>query len=232
MPLGSPGFTSAPSRQGMSPMIVPQATQVVRIGEMALWSTWLYADATALAGRQDDVFRVQQGNSGQGWATSLSLAETSLRAAGMIPSGQAYNIYQIALQPYYVGGDSTASTFPVVAGDLRNLESHLVLQWIFNQVNIDIAPAVLIGAGGGIYGSTADTGAADGGGGSRIALNHGLGQVWVYQQGFVQLPELVAFAIRYVWGSNAVVVDGGSNASGLALRTMLLGSYTNALQVG
>lgn len=232
MPFGTPGFTSAPARGGLSPMIAPQATQVVRIGEMALWSTWLYADATALAGRQDDVFRVAQGNSGQGFATALSYAETSMKVGGMISSGLAFNIYQIALQPYYIGGSSTANTFPIVAGDLRNIESHLVMQWSFNQTTIDIAPATLIGAGGGIYGSTADTGAADGGGGSRIALNHGLGQVWVYQQGFVQLPELVSFAIRYVWGANAVVVDGGSNASSLAVRTMLLGTYTNAVQVG
>ena len=54
----------------------------------------------------------------------------------------------------------------------------------------------------------------------------------MYQQNFVTLPTLVSFAIRLRWGANAVVVDGGSNASSLALKVMLLGSYSQALQVG
>lgn len=230
---GAPGFTQSPARAGMSPVIAPQPAQVIRLGEMALWSTYLYADATALAGRQgDDVFKVALGSPGQGWANPLSIAETNLNQPGMISDGQAFNIYSIALHPYYSGGNSTASTFPIVAGDLRNIQNNLVLAWAFPQVNIDIAPAILIGSGGGIFGTSADTGAADGGGGSRIELNNGIGQVWVYQQNFVTLPTLVSFAIRLRWGANAVVVDGGSNASSLAIRVMLLGSYSQALQVG
>lgn len=232
-PYGAPGYTQSPARAGMSPVIAPQPANVVRLGEMALWSAYLYADATALSGRaQDDVFKVQIGNTGQGWATPLSIAETNMQSPGMISDGQAFNIYSIALHPYYTGGNSTASTFPIVAGDLRNMQNNLVLSWTFNQVIIDIAPSILIGSGGGIFGSTADTGAADGGGGSRIELNNGIGQVWVYLQNYVTLPTLVTFGIRLRWGQNAVVVDGGSNASSLALRVMLLGSYSQAIQVG
>lgn len=211
-----------------APMQLPKA--VVRIGEQALWSAQQYADGATMARADDPVFTIKRGQTGQGFATSTSLAETNMREAGRIPGGYAYTVAAIACQAYYL---ATAGQYPIVGADVRNLVNNLVLQWQFLQTKIEIAPASLIGAGGGPYGATADTGANEGGaGGSRIMINNGNGQVWVYRHHPVALPSDATFEVLLTWGAFASVVDGGSGNSNMVVRVVLLGNFETAIAIG
>jgi hypothetical protein len=215
---------------GRAPMTLPK--NVVRIGEQAIWSAQRYAAGDALASTENRIFTTPRGQVGQGWALAMTLAETSLKEGGRIPGGFAFSVDAISLHPYYVGGAEGAS-YAVTASDLRNLQANLVLSWDFLQTRIDIAPAVLIGAGGGIFGATADTGAVDGnGGGSRVALNHGAANVWLYRRSPVMLPADATFACVLQWGVNASAVDGGAGSSALAIRCHLMGQFETAIAVG
>jgi len=205
--------------------------QIVRIGEQTLWSSYRWADGQALANTSVEIFKLAIGGQGQGFAAALTVAETNLREGGRIPGGYSYNVEAIALHPYALGGNTATNVNPLVGNDMRNIHANLVLAWRFLQTEIDIAPAVLIGAGGGAFGDTADTGAADGGGGSRTMINNGNGQLWLYRRHPVMLPANATFAINYKWGGGAVVVDGGGDNYALILRTSLLGVFETAIAV-
>ena len=224
------GFPSLPTGAGhgapMAAMEPPRG--VIRIGEQCLWSTWAYADATALAGRQNDVvFQVAENNAGQGFAAGSGIDATNMQLGGELPSGYAFDVQAIALQPY------TQDSTSVVGADLRNIWGNLVMSWRFQQTYIRIGPASLFGSGGGVFGSTADTGAVEGGaGGSRVALNLGAGQLWVYRDHAVVLPAKLLFGMAYLWGPNATAIDGGATAYTLNLRTVFLGVFQAAIEVG
>jgi hypothetical protein len=222
---GAPGqIVASGNPAALAPMQLPKT--IVRIGEQAIWSTQQYADAQAMARNEDILFSTPQNGTGQGFAAPLSLAETNLREASRIPGGYAFTVQAIALQTYY------SDQFAIVRADIANLVNNCVPQWSFLQVRIEIAPAQLIGAGGGVYGDTADTGAAEGGaGGSRIALNNGNGQVWVYRSHPVALPANSTYNIVLSWGANASAVDGGSNNSSQNVRCVLLGTFESAIPI-
>ena len=226
MSFGMPSLPTFPPRAGgRAPFDVPK--NVIRTGEQALWSAYYYADAFAVAQRTDTLFAAQQGQVAQGWPTAMSYAETNMQEASRIPGGQAYDVYAIAVQPYYVDNRG------LVRAELANLQNHAAILWSFLQTVIDVAPIQLIGSGGGIYGDTADTGAAEGGaGGSRVALNNGPGHLWVYQNNPVILPAHGTFNIFLRWGANALVIDGGAGNSALSVRVVLLGMYQSAIPVG
>jgi hypothetical protein len=216
---------------GMSvPMHVPK--DVVRIGEQALWSTQRYAAATALANTQARVFSVARGSQGQGFATPLTIGETNLKEPSRVPASLAFDVYGIAVQPYTLTGTTAGTIFPLVGADARNIMANCVLQWDFTQTIIDIAPIALIGQGGGIFGATADTGAAEGGsGGTRTLLNNGNGQLWVYREHPVALPSNATFATLLSWGGSAIAVDGGADDYALCLRVSLLGKFKVAIEI-
>jgi hypothetical protein len=154
----------------------------------------------------------------------LSLPETNLKEGGRIPAQFAFDVEALAVQLYYF------ENFPMVGADLRNVLNHCVLAWDFTQTVIEIAPISLIGAGGGIFGDTADTGGVEGGlGGSRINLNNGNGQLWVYRRHPVLLPSNSTFALLLQWGTAATVIDGGNNASAMIARVVLLGRFQVAI---
>jgi hypothetical protein len=208
---------------------------VMRTGEQGLWSTFLYQAAANVAGRADPVFTVAVGNQGQGFG-ALSVAETNMKESGRIAGGQAYDVFGVALQPYYIDEVATNGVFAINGADLRNIDNNLVLIWRFLQVFIEIAPASLIGAGGGIYGATADTANTYGNAGdSGVALNHGAGQVWVYRQHPVLLPANTTFSMLYNWGDLASPVSGQTTAQlglkQMALRTVLLGRFQSAVPI-
>ena len=222
---GIPGSAILPPPQAGSPM-APMDIQknIVRIGEQAFWSSQRYPDAAVVANANDRVFVTPRGQVGQGFPASLSLPETNLRETSRIPSSYAYDVEAIAVQPYYF------DNFPIVGADIRNLLNHCVILWDFIQSQIEIAPVSLIGAGGGIFGATADTGAVEGAsGGSRTMLNNGNGQLWVYRRHPVLLPSNSTFGLLLSWGSGALVVDGGANNSALIVRLILLGRFQVAI---
>lgn len=223
---GAPGsIVAGGSPTGLAPMSLPKS--VVRIGEQGVWSAFQYADTTPMANRNDLLFAAPLNSTGQGFGRALSIAETNQREASKIPGGYAFTVHALALQAYYEDG------YPIVRADLATVVNHCVPSWKFLQVEIEISPASLIGAGGGIYGTTADTGAAEGGlGGSRIALNNGNGQVWVYRAHPVSLPSQATFNIALSWGSAAPAIQGGSNNSAMTVRMIMLGTFESAIPVG
>ena len=134
---GSPVFPP-PGSGAVAPMQIPK--DVIRIGEQAIWSTQRYADATALANTIARVFSVALGSQGQGFGSSLSTAETSLKEAGRIPGAYAFDVYGIAVHVYALVGSTPNTAFPVVGADMRNFQSNCTIRWDFIQSFIDVSP--------------------------------------------------------------------------------------------
>lgn len=208
-----------------APIVLPK--QLKRYYEGTLWSTWRYADTTAVANTVNRLFSVAIGATGQGFGAALSLAETNLLEQSRIPTGQAYTVYAVAAEPRY---DDNANPSRM---DIANLQLNSLFRWFLLNTTIEMAPLNLIGQGGGISGGTADTGAVEGGaGGARVFLNSGFGQVWTYDTLAVLLPASTTFNVEHVWGANATAVDGGLTAADLLVRCSLLGSTMTAVPVG
>ncbi len=202
-------------------------TEVKRYYEGDLWSTFFIADAAATANSENELYTTPKGATGQGFPAALSIAETNVREGGRIASGLAYTVRQVAIEPYY------DDNFSIVRADIQNLHANCVPVWSFLNTEVEIAPVSIVGQGGGIFGSTADTGAADGGsGGSRIILNNGAGQTWIYHELPVLLPANTTFSLKLKFGSSGQVVDGGSNNSNLLIRSHLIGVATSAVPQG
>ena len=214
-----------PAFHQQAPMRLP--TELKRYYEGDLWSTFYFANAAATASTSNRLFSTPIGQQGQGFPAQLSQAETNLREAGRVPSGFAFTVRSLAIEPKY------DDNFGIVRADLLNIQFYSVLSWSFLNTDIEVAPIQLIGAGGGIFGSTADTGAAEGGlGGSRTILNNGAGQVWNYSSLAVLLPANTTFNMILGFGTNATVIDGGSSNANLLARLHLLGMTTTAIPVG
>jgi len=207
-------------------MVLPKALK--RYYEGVIWSTFRYTAGQAVAGTSNNhLFSVPISQTGQGFATALSISETNQLEASRIPTGQAFTVYAVAAEPRY---DDTAC---VSRADLASLQTFSVLRWLFLNTTIDIGPLNLIGQAGGISGSTADTGAAEGGaGGSRIVLNSGFGQCWTYDTLAVLLPSSTTFTMAHVWGATAPVIDGGSTTANLFMRCSLLGTTMTDVPAG
>lgn len=209
----------------MAPGRLP--TDIKRYYEGGLWSTYYFADGAALANVTAGLFTTPQNATGQGFPTPLSLSETNLAESNRIAAGLAFTVRSLAIEPHY------DDNYPMVRADLQNLQAYCVPQWSFLNTTIDVAPVSLVGQGGGIFGSTADTGAVEGGqGGSRIILNNGAGQSWVYGELPILLAPNTTFTLNLKFGSGARVVDGGTNNSNLLVRGTLLGVITSAVPVG
>lgn len=213
--LGAPGMQTqvAPNPGQAAPMSVP--TAVLQEGERALWSGYLLADTTAVANQSYKVFAVAQGGSGQGWTGSLGYPETNMMANNALPAGFSYAVHALAIALYY--SDNTS----VVLADLLNVQNHMVPFWKFLATEIEIAPARLIGAGGGAFGAVSTT-ATD----TTIqSWVNGNGQIWLYQHYPILLAPQAQFNISYVFGPNASAIDGGTGNSSLAIQTAFLGLF-------
>lgn len=226
---GIPGnsfVTPPPGAGAQTASLVPQQ-DVVRVSEKALYSTYLYTAGQTLAGFQGRFFSTQKGQVGQGFGQALSIAETNMREGGRIQSNEAFDIAAISLLPYYF------DTTPIVYEDIANVLFQSALLWDFSTTTLEIAPCHLIGAGGGVFGATADTGAAEGTGGnasgSRIALTNGSGFLWIYRMVPMTLSAGTTFTVVQAFGDQAPVVFGGPNTSDLAVKISLLGKYQTAL---
>lgn len=209
-----------------APFVLPKALK--RYYEGVLWSTLRYANAAAVAGTQNNLFfSTPLGMNGQGFTVPLSISETNISQAGMIPVGQAFTVYAVAAEPRY---NDNAS---VCREDMNNLQYYSALVWKFLNTEIPIGPLNLIGQAGGLSGATADTGAAEGGtGGSRFWINSGFGQCWTYDTLAVLLPAASQFNVAQVWGSGASTIDGGITTADLFVRVSLIGTTMTAIPVG
>jgi hypothetical protein len=220
----NPAFGAFAGQQ--APMRLP--TQLKRSYEGSLWSTYRYTDGQAVAGTNTNLFfSTPLGGQGQGHAAALSISETNIAEASRIPTGVAFTVRALAFEIKY--DDAWEPT----RADVRNFQYSSVLSWKFPNTEIDVAPVQLVGEGGGIFGAgTADTGALEGVGGSRIAFANGLGQTWVYDSLAIILPASQQFNVRQSWGANAIAIDGGRNDSNIYARLSLLGMISTAIPVG
>ena len=218
-----PGYLQSNPNPQLAAMTIPKVVQ--RVTETALWSTFQFANASAVAGTTARTFQVALGGNGQGLPAAASIAETNMREGGRIVNAAAYAVNGCACAPYYDDDQ------PVDLRDLLNLQNNAILSWQFIQVEIEIAPISLIGAGGGVFGSTSDVGANYGTNGSQVALNNGAGNIWMYSHSPILLPSGTTFSLDIKWGSSAVVIDGGgvAQASNLRVKNILLGTYRTAV---
>jgi len=210
-----------------------QPKSLFRFGETSIWSTFAFAGGAGnpIASSQNRLFSTPQGQTGQGFANALSIAETNQREGGRVPSGVAYDVYGIACQ--VMQGNQAAvsgATFGVAADTAneidaaQNIINNGVLSWDFTQTIVEIAPVALVGQGGGLFGAVAQNAA----GANSGAMNNGNGQVWMYRKYPVALPGNTTFSIILSFGSRAATP--GTNA--VAVRVTLLGYYKNIIEIG
>lgn len=227
---GAPGYFQGGAGNAASTAQAAMSLQKVvqRFSESSLWSTYRYAHGAALADTDNRVFTTQMGMTGQGFTVPLTISETNATENGRIPNGAGYGVKGVATQVYYQ--PTTAATYPPTGADLWNVVQNGILRWFFIQVFIDICPISLSGAGGGVFGTSADTGAAYGeGNGSQVSLNNGAGQVWVYSDQPILLDAGLTFSLAQQFGGFATVVDGGPADDDLLIRNVLFGNYRTAV---
>lgn len=184
---GSGAASSAKYIPGQGAFAIPSGVQ--RIAEQGLWSTFRFPAAVAITGTQPRFYSVQLGAVGQGFAQALSFSETNQQVANQAPGDETYEISSLAAEVY--GATATA---PLV-GDLRLFQRLGAFRWEFGSVYIDVAPLSMVGAGGGIFGATADTGTP------VTFVNNGPGSLWMYQSVVISVPSTQRFAMILVFGT-------------------------------
>ena len=235
-PLVSPGAGPIPG--------VPQhqPSNLFRFGEITLYSTFAFPQG-ALANTSNRLFSTPLGQTGQGFGVALTVAETNLKEAGRIPSGQAYDVFGVAGQ--VMGWDAGANTVDLPfcdmpaggagaapaaglgnVGDLQNILNNGVLLWDFTQTQVHICPLMLAGAGGGAFGAISQNAAAANSG----SMGNGNGGIWMYRRHPVALPGNSTFAVLIQFGGRASALLGGNN--GVAVRVVLLGYYKSVIEIG
>ena len=229
---------------GLPPSVpFDQPKNLYRYGEQTLWSTTFYAGSAAVGGvsyanSTRRLFTTPLGQVGQGFTNALTIAETSLKEGGKVPAGIAYDVFGIACQ---IGQSDNIADGNVLgqgiagAGDIQVLNEFLtngILSWDFTQTQVDIAPIVLIGAGGGAFGSIAadDSGAGANPTASVGNMNNGAGSVFLYRKHPVALPGNSTFSILLRLGSRMGALAQNQNA--FFARVVLMGYYKNVIEIG
>jgi len=242
---GGPGNTNSmgyrdPSGPPAQPPSVPSEPPkaAFRYGEQAVWSTQGIIGGAAVANQQFRLFATPQTQNGNGFATSLSIAETNQRVGGFLPQNEAFDVYGLALHVMHftaasddaVALNGTADERVSVVGvnggiqDLVNVQNNGVLTWDFTKSSIDVAPIQMIGAGGGAFGAVSTTQNAK----STGHMNNGAGTYWLYNRYPVALPGTTTFAILLRFGSRAPAI--GANA--IACRCVMVGYYKTWFELG
>jgi hypothetical protein len=241
---GIPGVPMLPPDGASMAFPLEQPKNLFRYGEQTIWSTQMFQGAAGGLTISNGTFRVfttPLGQVGQGFGNALSIAETNLKEGGRIPSGVAYDVFGVSchiMVATAVGDTGTLS--PPMNGAILggtnsgtqvvvNLTNNLVLTWDFTQTQVDIAPASLVGAGGGIFGSIAvsdDDAVAL----QRGAENNGNGALWLYRKHPVALPGNSTFAMLLRFGSRAGTL--AANQFSAAVKVSLLGYYKNVIEIG
>lgn len=220
---GVPGIPLvSPDAGPVPPVPMQQPQNLFRFGEQSIWSTINFAAAAALAGTTNRLFTTPIGQTGQGFAGALTIAETNLKEGGRVPSGVAYDVFGIATEVSLGANGATPIDTAAEVGDLLNIQHNGILSWDFTQTVVDICPVLLAGAGGGAFGSVSTGNAADVG-----HMNNGNGSIWMYRKHPVALPGNSTFSI--------VIRFGGLAAAAVAqqqVRVTLLGYYKNVIEIG
>lgn len=219
-----------PQQPPQTPDLPPRA--VFRYGEQAIWSTQGIDGTSALANQIFRLFSTGQNNNGQGYTVPLGISETNLRIPGQLPGNEAFDVYGLALGVIQYS-TASASTLPngaglcntdATIGNLVNIQNNCVVAWDFTKTQVQVAPVVLIGQGGGAFGAISTTQDAT----DRGQMNNGAGTYWLYNRYPVALPGTTVFNILLQFGQHAAVV--GANAIGI--RVAMLGYYKSWIEVG
>jgi hypothetical protein len=221
------------ANQGPPNVPLNEPVPVFRYGEQSIWSSAGLTGAAVVAGTTTRLFSIQQGGTGLGFAVGASISETNLREAGRVPNNVAYDVFGIACQflsSSAAGVDGATINNPIDndadLGSLLSVIQNGVLSWDFTQTTVDVAPVMLIGAGGGAFGAlaTADTGTPV----TTGHMNNGPGSIWLYRRYPVALPGATSFAVLLRFGTRAPAIG----ANGAIVRCVLLGYYKNVVEVG
>ncbi|MDP3772638.1 MAG: hypothetical protein Q8Q85_00040 [Gemmatimonadales bacterium] len=229
---GVPGVPLLPPDTGRE-FPLEQPKNLFRYGEQAIWSSQLHIGAAVIANTTSRLFTTPLGQVGQGFVAALSIAETNLKEGGRVPSGVAYDVFGLACNIIQSDGTADAAgddlDVPVNAAidmnNLVNVVNNGVLSWDFTQTQVDIAPIVLIGAGGGAYGCIA---AQDDANSTNGNANNGNGSIWLYRKHPVALPGNSTFAIVLRYGSRTEDITTNS----IVIKVTLLGYYKNVIEIG
>jgi len=190
--------TSAPrgltklSNQGL--FAVP--TGVQRLYEYGLYSSGRFAGGTNLNGQATTrLFTYGQGTAGPGYTVVSSVSETNMQVGAIAPGNETYEVTALSFEIF---GD--ANVAPLM-GDVRAIMRAGVLFWEFGSTTVmAIAPIPMVGAGGGIFGFSADTATP------VTQPNNGNGGLWMYQNVVVAIPATQSFALQCQWGSTGQAV--------------------------
>ncbi len=213
---------------------VPQELpkNLFRYGEQTIWSSQYIPGGAAVANATFRLFTTPQGQQGQGYTNALSIAETNLKEGGRVPAAVAYDVFGICLQVLgnTAGADGATFNAPIdtaaEVADLLNILNNSVISWDFTQTQVDVAPAMLVGAGGGAFGAVGSTAAALG------HMNNGAGGCFLYRKHPVALPGQTTFALLARFGSRAPVLGVSPGGPSYALRIVLAGYYKNVIEIG
>lgn len=209
------------------PTSIPKG--LFRYGEQAFWSSQFYAGGSNPANSTERLFSNSIGQVGQGFATQLSIAETSQKLGGQVSSGVGYDVFGIACQIIQFGAATDGATANVPAAtpaDIQNIQNFVnngVLIWNFTQTSVNVAPVTLIGQGGGVFGAVSTTASTT----TTGAMNNGAGGIFLYRKHPVSLPGQTTFGIDLAMGNRAESIT--TNAC--SVRVTLLGYYKNVIEV-
>lgn len=192
-----------PGNQGM--FAIP--TGVQRMAEQTYYST-LHLDAAASLGSNNLLFAAAVGGQGQGFV-QLSLSETNLTVGSQNTGDVTFDVTSMACEVLGAKSSTSGTTIPgLLVSDLRTIQRCGILSWGFGgQVNtsrIGIAPLSMVGAGGGIYGATADTGTP------QTFVNNGNGSIWFYQRVVIVLPAFQTYNIILDFGTGGSVTGNAT----------------------
>lgn len=168
-------------------------TGIQRFYEYDLYSAAKFDAATNMNGQADTLFfAYNTGGTGPGYGgIQASVSETNMQVAAMAPGNDTYEVTSVAFEVF---GNANVA---VLLADLRAILRLGVLQWQFgSETTLMIAPVSMIGAGGGIFGFSADTATP------ATAANNGNGGFWVYSNVIVAIPATQSFTVKCRWGTS------------------------------
>lgn len=165
-------------------------TGIQRLYEYGLYSSARFAASATVSGITTRLFTYGQGTQGPGYTAVSSVSETNMQVGAIAPGNETYEVTALSCEIF---GDTNVA---VLMGDIRLLMRLGVLYWEFGSTTVMcISPIPMIGAGGGIFGFSADTGTP------VTMANNGNGGLWAYQNVVVAIPATQAFAIQSQFGT-------------------------------
>lgn len=227
MSFGLPGTIANPGTfvPGQGQFKVPEIAQ--RIAEQATYSSYRFPAGTAIQGTSDNrFFQVGRNQTGQGFATGLSISETNMATNGMLSGAESFDVSAISCE--ILGGVTSNAVVAPLLGDIRLFMRLCVFQWDFTSGGstiVMIAPLPFVGAGSGIFGATADTATP------ATFANNGNGSLWIYQRLVVSVSATQPFSIVGFMG-NAGQTTSLAPVADTILRVSLFNLNRSLLPTG